>query len=213
MLPGDLRIRSGSLGDSTNLNFREKMMKEVTIDERRIAARIKLVDEHVRTENEHSLDALMGTLNDTPLFKLNNDEVVGFDGVRAFYADLFRGFPDFHIDVTQRHVSDEAIIMEVILAAPIRMNGAEFLRLGDERSFLFAASFRLTITIGLPEREFTTTTRFYLDSSGYCLHNKPCVRKSRSRLPPTRTMFALFLIGRFLEQDSQKQLPLECGDR
>jgi steroid delta-isomerase-like uncharacterized protein len=116
MLPGDLRIRSGSLGDSTNLNFREKMMKEVTIDERRIAARIKLVDEHVRTENEHSLDALMGTLNDTPLFKLNNDEVVGFDGVRAFYADLFRGFPDFHIDVTQRHVSDEAIIMEVIIS-------------------------------------------------------------------------------------------------
>ena len=44
-------------------------MKAVTIDEGRIAARNKLVDEHVRTENEHNLDALMGTLNDTPLFK------------------------------------------------------------------------------------------------------------------------------------------------
>jgi hypothetical protein len=29
-------------------------------DERRIAVRIKLVDEHVRTENEHNLNALMG---------------------------------------------------------------------------------------------------------------------------------------------------------
>jgi hypothetical protein len=42
------------------------------------------------------------------------------------------------------------------------MNGAEFLRLGDERSFLFAVFIRLTITIGLLEREFTWTLRFCL---------------------------------------------------
>jgi SnoaL-like polyketide cyclase len=58
----------------------------------------------------------MATMNETPLFKLNNDEVSGRDGVRAFYADLFQGFPDFHIDVTQRHVSDEAVILEVIIS-------------------------------------------------------------------------------------------------
>jgi hypothetical protein len=44
-------------------------------------------------------------LNGTPLFKVNNDEVLGFDAVRAFYADPFGGFPDFHIDVMQRHVA------------------------------------------------------------------------------------------------------------
>ena len=91
-------------------------MKAVTIDEGRIAARNKLVDEHVRTENEHNLDALMGTLNDTPLFKLNSDEISGHDNVRAFYANLFRGFPEFHIDLIQRHVSDEAIILELIIS-------------------------------------------------------------------------------------------------
>jgi steroid delta-isomerase-like uncharacterized protein len=91
-------------------------MKEATIDERRIAARIKLVNEHVSAENNHELDGTMATLNEPPLFKLNNDEVVGLDGVRAFSADIFRGFPDFHIDVTQRHVSDEAIILEVIIS-------------------------------------------------------------------------------------------------
>jgi steroid delta-isomerase-like uncharacterized protein len=91
-------------------------MQAVTIHERRLAARINLVDEHVRAENEHELDGTMATMNETPLFKLNNDEVSGRDGVRAFYADLFQGFPDFHIDVTQRHVSDEAVILEVIIS-------------------------------------------------------------------------------------------------
>src|ERR1700758_4597464 len=28
----------------------------------------------------------------------------------------FRGFPDFHIDLMQRHVSDEAIILEIIIS-------------------------------------------------------------------------------------------------
>jgi len=77
---------------------------------------IALVDDHVRIENEHNLDALMGTLNDTPTFKLNNDEIGGHENVRAFYAELFQGFPDFHIDVARRHVSDEAIITEVIIS-------------------------------------------------------------------------------------------------
>jgi hypothetical protein len=45
-------------------------MKEVTMDERRMAARINLVDEHVRAENNHELDGTMATLNETPLFKL-----------------------------------------------------------------------------------------------------------------------------------------------
>jgi steroid delta-isomerase-like uncharacterized protein len=76
----------------------------------------RLVDEHVRAENAHELDRTMATLNETPLFKLNDKEVVGHDGVRAFYADLFQGFPGLHIDVTQRHVSDEAVILEVMIS-------------------------------------------------------------------------------------------------
>ena len=91
-------------------------MKNVTMDEPRMAARIKLVDEHVRAENAHKLDGTMATMNEAPLFKLNNDEVSGREGVRAFYADLFQGFPDLHIDVTQPHVSDEAIVLEVIIS-------------------------------------------------------------------------------------------------
>jgi len=91
-------------------------MKTATMDESRLAARIKLVDEHVRAENEHELDGTMATMNEAPLFKLNNDEISGQDGVRKFYADLFQGFPDLHVEVMQRHVSDEAIILEAIIS-------------------------------------------------------------------------------------------------
>src|SRR6516225_488009 len=80
------------------------------------------------------------------------------------------------------------------------MNGAEFLRLGEQCSFLFIASFRLTIAIGLPERErerereLTSTPRFYLDNWGYCLRNKTLrvqamQRNQRSR--PHDCLFAL----------------------
>jgi steroid delta-isomerase-like uncharacterized protein len=90
-------------------------MKEVTIDERRIAARIKLVNEHVSAENNHDLDRTMATLIEYPDYKLNDEEFGGGDSVRAFYAELFRGFPDLHFDQTRRYVSDEAIILEVTM--------------------------------------------------------------------------------------------------
>ena len=41
-------------------------MKALTIDEGRVAARIKVVDEHLRAENAHELDATIATLNETP---------------------------------------------------------------------------------------------------------------------------------------------------
>ena len=91
-------------------------MKAVTIDEGRVAARSKVVEEHVRAENAHELDATMATFNEMPHFKLNNDEFGGQDSVRAFYASLFTGFPDLHIEVTRRYVSDEAIILEATLS-------------------------------------------------------------------------------------------------
>ena len=88
-------------------------MKAVSIDERRIAARIALVDEHVQAEMDVDLDRTMATLNEAPDFKINDNEFSGRDSVRAFYADLYTGFPDLHVEITQRYVSDDAIIVEV----------------------------------------------------------------------------------------------------
>ena len=87
-------------------------MKAVTIDEDRIAARMKLVEEHCQAEMDLDLDRTLATLNDAPDFKINNGEFSGRESVRAFYADLFTGFPDLHLEITRRYVSDEAIIVE-----------------------------------------------------------------------------------------------------
>jgi hypothetical protein len=34
----------------------------------------------------------------------------GPESARAFYADLFTGFPDLKLEITRRYVSDEAIL-------------------------------------------------------------------------------------------------------
>jgi steroid delta-isomerase-like uncharacterized protein len=91
-------------------------MKAVTIDEDRIAARMKLVEEHCQAEMDLDLDRTLATLNDAPDFKINNDEFSGRESVRAFYVDLFTGFPDLHFEITRRYVSDEAIIVEATLS-------------------------------------------------------------------------------------------------
>ena len=81
------------------------------------SARMRIVDEHVRLENEHNLDGVMQTFGEAARY---DDEpwdahYIGRDGVRAFYAELLRAVPDLRIDVQQRHVSEATIIVEVII--------------------------------------------------------------------------------------------------
>jgi steroid delta-isomerase-like uncharacterized protein len=134
-------------------------MKTATMDEHRLAARINLVDEHVRAENAHELDGTMATLSETPLFKLNNDEVVGRDGVRTFYADLFKGFPDFHIDVKDRHVSDDAIILEVIISGT-HMNEWSGIPASGRR-----VQFPLCVVFPFDDNDRITGERAYFDNA------------------------------------------------
>lgn len=85
--------------------------------ERRMQARLKIVEEHVGMENRHDLDGIMLTFGAAARY---DDEpwdahYVGRDGVRAFYADLLRAMPDLRIDVQHRHVSDSSVVLEVII--------------------------------------------------------------------------------------------------
>ncbi len=91
-----------------------------TVDERRIAARIKLVEQHVRLENAHDLEPLMETFGQAPTFDLNHDRIDGHTAIHAFYAGIMEGFPDFHAEVKHRHVGDEAIVMEVVITGTHR---------------------------------------------------------------------------------------------
>src|SRR3977135_529364 len=83
----------------------------------RIAARLKLVEEHVRHENDHNLEAIMGTFGATAHY---DDEpwdahYVGRDAVRAFYEGLLQALPGLRIDVLHTHASDTAVVLEVVI--------------------------------------------------------------------------------------------------
>jgi steroid delta-isomerase-like uncharacterized protein len=83
----------------------------------RNAVRLNLVEEHVRFENQHDLEGIMGTFGTTARY---DDEpwAVHYNGhneVHAFYEGLLNALPGLHIDVQHRHVSDTAVVLEVII--------------------------------------------------------------------------------------------------
>ena len=81
------------------------------------AARERIVQEHVDRELRHELDALVDTFtvhhaewHDRASVETRH----GHAEIRAFYDELFTGFPDFSFEVIRKHVSDEAIVLEAV---------------------------------------------------------------------------------------------------
>jgi steroid delta-isomerase-like uncharacterized protein len=89
------------------------------LEAERLRARIAIVEEHVRCENRHDLDAVMATFGGQARYDDEpwGDHRTGRDGVRAYYADLLRATPDLEIQVMHRHVAAESLILEVIIRA------------------------------------------------------------------------------------------------
>ena len=88
-----------------------------TISNSQISARLGIVDEHIRLENEHNLDGIMRTFGATARY---DDEswgahYVGHDEVRTFYSELLRALPDMQISVLRRHTTDDAVVLEVVI--------------------------------------------------------------------------------------------------
>ena len=84
----------------------------------RMAARLALVEEHVRLENQHDLEGILTTFGADARY---DDEpwdahYLGRDGVRTFYQDLLRAMPDLRIDIQQRHATEAAIVLEVVIS-------------------------------------------------------------------------------------------------
>jgi steroid delta-isomerase-like uncharacterized protein len=79
------------------------------------AARVALVEEHVRSENRHDLEAVMATFGADARYddEAWADHRHGLDGVRSYYTELMRAVPDLVIDVNHRHVSDDCVVLEV----------------------------------------------------------------------------------------------------
>jgi steroid delta-isomerase-like uncharacterized protein len=83
----------------------------------RARARKAIVEEHIRCENLHDLEAMMATFgmdaryDDEPWA----DHRVGRDGVRSYYTELLRALPDLAIEVTDWHFASESVVVEVII--------------------------------------------------------------------------------------------------
>jgi steroid delta-isomerase-like uncharacterized protein len=81
-------------------------------------AKLKLVDDHVRAEVERDLEAIMRTWGADPWFDdvAWDEQSYGRDAVREHYDELLRAFPDLGIDVKARHVTEDAVFLEVIVS-------------------------------------------------------------------------------------------------
>ena len=83
-----------------------------------VAARLRIVEEHVRLENEHNLAGIMATFADEAKY----DDVpwaeqrLGRDAVEQYYRDLLAALPDLHIDVRDRLVTEDAVVLEVLIS-------------------------------------------------------------------------------------------------
>ncbi len=92
-------------------------MAAASIPDNKMSARVALVEEHIRRENAHDLEGVLQTFGDVARYEDEawGERHVGRDGVRAFYEQLMKALPDLEINVQQRHVNHDAIVLEVII--------------------------------------------------------------------------------------------------
>jgi len=86
--------------------------------ERRLQARLAIVEAHIGMENRHDVDGIMLTFGAAARYDEEpwDDHHVGRDAVRAYYDGLLRAMPDLRIDVQQRHAAETAVVVEVVIS-------------------------------------------------------------------------------------------------
>jgi steroid delta-isomerase-like uncharacterized protein len=81
------------------------------------SARMALVEQHVSFENAHDLDGVLGTFGNTAHYddEAWGEHYEGAGGVREFYEQLMKALPDLKIEIQKRHVSDDSVVLEVMI--------------------------------------------------------------------------------------------------
>jgi steroid delta-isomerase-like uncharacterized protein len=82
-----------------------------------------VVKQHVEAENRHDVVASIATFH-TPRYQVFPMGIIhdGAQAVGQLLSGMFKGFPDFTVEIVKTHHSDDAVILEV------KMNGTH---LGD----------------------------------------------------------------------------------
>jgi steroid delta-isomerase-like uncharacterized protein len=83
----------------------------------RQSARIAIVEQHVRLENDHDLEGVLRTFGENARYDDEpwGERYTGRDGVRLFYQQLMSALPDLDITVQRRHIAEDAILLEVVI--------------------------------------------------------------------------------------------------
>jgi steroid delta-isomerase-like uncharacterized protein len=81
------------------------------------SARLAIVEQHVRLENAHDLEGVLRTFGDTAHYddEAWGEHYEGGNGVRLFYEQLMKALPDLEIEIQRRHVTDDAVLLEVMI--------------------------------------------------------------------------------------------------
>ena len=92
-------------------------MASTSIPRERVTARVAIVQEHIRLENAHDLEGVLRTFGDSAHYDDEpwNEHFEGIGGVRTFYSELMSAVPDLEITVQQQHVTDDAVLVEVLI--------------------------------------------------------------------------------------------------
>ncbi|MBV8864298.1 MAG: hypothetical protein JO210_02735, partial [Acidobacteriaceae bacterium] len=75
-------------------------MASASIPDDRRSARVAIVEQHIRLENEHDLEGVLGTFGDTARYVDEpwGEQYKGRHGVRLFYEQLMQALPDLEIE-------------------------------------------------------------------------------------------------------------------
>ena len=96
---------------------REVQVATASIPKDRQSARIAMVEQHIRLENEHDLEGVLRTFGDAAQYDDEpwGEHYRGLNGVRQFYEQLMKALPDLEIEVQHRHVAENAVLVEVMI--------------------------------------------------------------------------------------------------
>jgi steroid delta-isomerase-like uncharacterized protein len=92
-------------------------LASASISKDRRSARIAIVEQRIRLENEHDLEGVLRTFGDTARYDDEpwGEHFSGRDRVRLFYEQLMKALPDLEIEVQHQHVTEDAILVEVMI--------------------------------------------------------------------------------------------------
>ncbi len=76
-----------------------------------------MVEQHIRLENAHDLEGVLGTFGDTAHYDDEpwDEHYTGRNGVRQFYEQLMKALPDLQIEVRRQHAAEDAVLVEAVI--------------------------------------------------------------------------------------------------